>query len=238
MREAEADAFICASEDVPPENTVTKAWRLIREFGDLPKLRVELVKRIPSQSGLGGGSSDAAGFLRAVNSFARHTFPAETLREVARAVGADVPYFLVGGCAKVEGYGEIVTPMPDPESMHLVIAQPSVTCLTKGAYAKLDEQRYPWREFPETLDEFYNDFERVMPCDCDDWSEHLQLLGALRAQLTGSGSAIFGEFGSEAEASRAKADLDTRRGIRSWVARTLSRAESLEYQWLSEDEFV
>jgi 4-diphosphocytidyl-2-C-methyl-D-erythritol kinase len=215
---------------LPAENTVAKALRLLAEFGDVPPLSVHIEKSIPTESGLGGGSSDAAGVLRAINQLASHPFRRDVLCEVAAAVGADVPFFLVGGRAKGEGYGEQITPLEDVPTKWLVIAKPDVSCSTKAAYTALDERDFPFREFPNDLDELYNDFERVMPCECDDWSEHLMLLGAAKAQLTGSGSAMFGAFADESAAQHAKQDLDQRPGIRSWVARTLSRAESLSIE--------
>jgi 4-diphosphocytidyl-2-C-methyl-D-erythritol kinase len=212
--------------DLPEANTVSRAIRLLREYGDLDPVFIHLEKVIPHEAGLGGGSSDAAGFLRIANRIAPASFSREQLFDVAVAVGADVPFFLVGGRAKAEGYGERLTPLDDLPTQHLVVLKPDVSCATGEAYRRLDERPYPFRDFPEN-EELYNDFERVMPCECDDWSEHLQLLGARGALLCGSGSAVFGVFDDEAAVERALDDLQARRGIRAWKARTLTRAESL-----------
>jgi len=204
----------CDWEGLPEDNTIAKARRLLSEYGDLPHLWVHLEKRIPHESGLGGGSSDAAGLLRAASSFAMAPFAAIELHDVAIAVGADVPFFLVGGKARGEGYGEKLTPAPDDPERWLVVAKPDVGCSTAGAYQALDANPYPWRHFPEG-DELYNDFERVMPCESDDWMEHLQLLGATGVGLSGSGSAVFGFFADQGSAERAHEDLSARRGVRS-----------------------
>lgn len=221
------DSITCTWPDLPADNTVSKALRLLREFGDVPPLTIRIQKEIPAQSGLGGGSSNAAGILRAVNQFAPIPFSREVLHEVATAVGADVPFFLVGGRARGEGYGEHITPMEDGPRLHLLIVRPDVSCSTPEAYRALDSHAYEWREFPHDPLETYNDFERVMPCASDDFIEVLQLYGAQRANLSGSGSAVFGLFDSEAAALTAKSRIDAHAGVRSWVCHSLSRAESL-----------
>lgn len=212
--------------DLPDDNTVTKALRLLREFGDVPPMRIHINKAIPAESGLGGGSSNAAAVLRHINSFSDVEFSSQILHEVAAAVGADVPFFLVGGRAKGEGFGDILTPLPDSEPLHLVVVRPNVSCSTGLAYKALDAVSYPWLDFP-TDETFYNDFERVMPCECDDYTEVLQLFGAKHAHLSGSGSAVYGIFESESNVAEACERLATYRDIRFWPCRSLTRAESL-----------
>jgi len=214
--------FFCNDSSVPEDNTVTKAHGLLSELIELPPLRLTLTKRIPSESGLGGGSSDAAGFLRAMGG----SLSEETLMRIALEVGADVPFFLVGGLARAEGYGEKLEPLPDRPSEWLVIVRPDSGCPTGEAYRKLDELQYEWRDFPRG-DELYNDFERVAPCECLDLIERLQVHGARDAALSGSGSAVFGRFAGELSAVAAQDALAAEGFGRSWVAKTLSRAESL-----------
>ncbi len=211
---------------MPEENTVSKALRMLAEIAMVPPLRIHIEKRIPAESGLGGGSSDAAGLIRAIHRFIPAKIAATHLHDVAVAVGADVPFFLVGGMARGEGYGELLTPLPDREREWFVIVRPEEGCSTKDAFLRLDANPYPWREFPET-DELYNDFERVMPCASDDWQERLLTHGARDVLLCGSGSAIFGRFRSEMEAERAAERLRDERVPHAWVVPTLTRAESL-----------
>jgi 4-diphosphocytidyl-2-C-methyl-D-erythritol kinase len=211
---------------IPAENTVTRALRLLSEVVDLPPLRIEIRKGIPSESGLGGGSSDAAAVLRAAQRIARVSAPAGELAGIALAVGADVPFFLVGGRARAEGYGERLTALPDAPREWLVIARPPVGCATGDAFRRLDAMDYPWRTFPAG-DELYNDFERVAPCESLDLLERLQVHGARDAALSGSGSAVFGRFAEEAAAERAAERLRAERAGAVWVAPTLTRAESL-----------
>ncbi|MEQ1821679.1 MAG: hypothetical protein ABL949_04150 [Fimbriimonadaceae bacterium] len=196
--------FFC--DALPDENTVTRAHRLLQEYTSLPPLNITLEKHIPSEAGLGGGSSDAAGFLKAVQPFALSPIPTSHLNDVAYAVGMDTPFFLVGGRAKGEGYGEKLTPLPDPApSIRFIVVKPVEGVSSKQGYAKLDELTYDFRDFP-TDDKLYNDFERVAPCICLDLIERMVTLGCKQAGLTGSGSAVFGVT-DETEGPRIRSDL-------------------------------
>ncbi|MEX2243140.1 MAG: 4-(cytidine 5'-diphospho)-2-C-methyl-D-erythritol kinase [Fimbriimonadaceae bacterium] len=221
---SEVDEIVCDCPDLPRENTMTKALRLLRELARVPPLRIELTKRIPAQSGLGGGSSDAAGVIRAARAMLPDEVSAQFAHEVASAVGSDVPFFLVGGRARVTGYGEIVEPLPDVPETWLLIVRPAEAVSTVEAYARLDESPREWREFS---DEHYNDFERVAPCASLELSERLQTHGASGALLCGSGSAVFGTFPNEQDANTAKEKLSNEGFGQSYVARTLTREESL-----------
>ena len=208
------------------DNTVWKAMNLASEIAHIPPVEVALVKHIPAESGLGGGSSDAAGMLRAIQKMTGVGSEAE-LRSVALAVGSDVPFFLLGGRAKAEGYGEKLTPLPDQQREWLLIAKPEENCSTKEMYAKLDAFDYEWKDFPDD-DNLYNDFERVAPCECLELMETLQKLGAKDAGLSGSGSAVFGRFEDEPLAEVACERLLEDFEGHAWVVPTLSRQESLD----------
>lgn len=210
---------------IPESNTLTRTLRLLSEVMPLPPLRVHVRKGIPSESGLGGGSSDAAALMRAARRISGLTVPDGEMAGIALAVGADVPFFLMGGRARAEGYGEKLVPLPDAPKEWLVIARPGVGCATGPAFARLDALTYEWRGFPSS-DELYNDFERVAPCESLDLIERLQVHGARDAALSGSGSAVFGRFTSEESAERAADRLRAERVGQVWVAPTLTRAES------------
>lgn len=228
---AAQDALECNWPGLPGENTLTKALRLIREQVPLPPVHIRLTKAIPAESGLGGGSANAATLIRWAKSAVAHRIDDDFFFDVARAVGADVPFFLVGGRARAEGYGERLTPLPDADPAWLVIVRPEVGVSTGAAYRELDAALREWRDWPDLSAPvptwLYNDFERVAPCLCGEVAERLQLAGAEGALLSGSGSAVFGWCGSqdqaEAVAQRARAE----RLGQVWVAPTLSREESL-----------
>lgn len=197
--------FYCRDPDVPAANTVTKALRLVSEITTLPPLRLELTKRIPSQAGLGGGSSDAAGLLRNINRFLPAPIPADQLMDMAIAVGMDTAFFMIGGRCRGEHYGEVLTPMAVPDEWY-VIVRPNIGCASGDTYRRLDELSYEFRDFPNG-DEFYNDFERVAPCESLELIDRLLTLGCDRAGLTGSGSAVFGRVVTQEEGWRAAGDL-------------------------------
>ena len=197
-------SFECDDPSVPEDNTIVRAARLMMEVADFPPVAVKLIKRIPSEAGLGGGSSDAAGIIRSAKSLMSVPLPEYEKKAIAKSIGADVSFFLTGGRARAEGYGDKLTQVPSPDPVEwYVIAQPEDRCSTKVAYNRLDEMDFEWRVFP-TEDIIYNDFERVAPCGSLDLIERLQVHGARDAGLTGSGSAVFGRFTSEADAKRAE----------------------------------
>ncbi len=212
--------------DVPAENTLTRTLRLLGELVELPPLAITLRKRIPAESGLGGGSSDAAALIRIIPRLIGADLPAHELQSVASAVGADVPFFLVGGRARAEHYGEVLTPLPDPEPQFYVLLRPAIGSPTPTAFAKLDELAYAWRDFPES-DELYNDFERVAARESLEGIGRILELGAIDAGMTGSGSAVFGRFATEAAAKGCFASVCAAGNVQTWLARPLTRSESI-----------
>ena len=207
--------------EVPARNTVTKALSRLQEIAPLPALDVTVTKRIPTESGLGGGSSNAAGIIRAAEHLVGPLSRAEKMG-IAASIGADVPFFLVGGRAYGEGYGDQLTAWPDEPTEAIVIARPEVSCSTPAMYAKLDETVRAWRDY--TPGEHYNDFERVAPCECLELMERLEVAGAHSAGLSGSGSAVYGLFENVELAQAAASRLDT---YFVWVGETLSRDRSI-----------
>lgn len=223
----EETTFDCNWPWVPDDNSVRQALKLVSEIATVPHLSIELVKRIPTQSGLGGGSSDAAGLLRGVQKLTGVGSEAE-LRSVALAVGADVPFFMSGGRALGRGYGQRLTVLQDEPREWLLVAKPDIGCPTAEMYAKLDEMDYAWQEFPEDETLLYNDFEKVAPAECVELIDQLCRLGAKDAGLSGSGSAVFARFESEPLAEIACERLMEEFDGHAWVVPTLTRRESLE----------
>lgn len=107
-------------------NLVLKAAMLLRDWagGELPGAALALSKRIPLQGGLGGGSSDAAGSLRLCARFWELDPPAEALLEIASDLGADVPFFLVGGTARGRGRGDRIEPLPYIGDLPILLGVP------------------------------------------------------------------------------------------------------------------
>lgn len=227
---ATSDSFECDSAAVPVDNTVTKAWRLAKEYIDPPKMRVQLRKFVPVQSGLGGGSSDAAGFLRGLVKLMKGKFGLEEAMEVAKAIGSDVPFFLVGGLAKGTGYGEILEPLPDGQRKTMVVVMPNAKVSTADAYAALDQLPRGLVNFPTESDFGANDFEAIAPKESLAALERLRSLGAWQSGLSGSGASVFGVFRADEEVEGTATVFRHENLGDPYVCHTLSRKESL---WIS-----
>lgn len=192
VQNGDQDQITCNWPGLPPENTLSKTLRYVKETVHLPPLDIRLEKNIPAESGLGGGSSDAAGLLRCLMEFAPHGLSMGLAHEIASAVGKDVPFFLVGGLAAARGYGEKLTPMADVQPRHLVIIKPEVGISSGQAYSRLDAMDRVLRPIPDDpWSNLCNDFEAVAPPICLEIKERLRQMGH-QALLSGSGSAVFG----------------------------------------------
>jgi 4-diphosphocytidyl-2-C-methyl-D-erythritol kinase len=180
------------------------------------QLRIRLTKRIPLGGGLGGGSSNAAAMLLAIPVLLGKSLPIEKLLELAAGLGSDVPFFLMGGTAVGLGRGTELYPLPDAPSRPGLLITPGIHSSTPAAYAALKREVLP--EAPtdiinkfqavawDTASAWTNDFEMVV------FRQHPQLksiqakllkLGAWRAMMTGSGSALFGLFPDRESRDRA-----------------------------------
>lgn len=208
------------------DNLCMKALRVFfEEFG--PKkdfVTIRLEKTIPTQAGLGGGSSDAAAVLRALRTLYAPQMIDGQLEEMAARLGSDVPFFIRGGTALATGRGEKLAALPDMPPCWLVIVKPEESHSTAAMYAAIDSapQRVSGdsRAVREGLEKgelsavaagLSNDFQQVLPesSAVPAIVEALRQRGALNAQMTGSGSAVFGIFacqdGAEAAAEALKA---------------------------------
>jgi 4-diphosphocytidyl-2-C-methyl-D-erythritol kinase len=131
----------CSDPTLPSgeENLVMKAARALQSAHGCAKgARILLTKRVPAQAGLGGGSSDAAAALVALARLWHLPSSFEDLAPVAAALGADVPFFLLGGTALGVSRGEEIYALPDGPNLHLVLAVPSSGMPTGEAYRRLD----------------------------------------------------------------------------------------------------
>ena len=205
----------CSGMLLPYANTARKAAELFRSLTG-HGCRIHLDKKIPSEAGLGGGSSDAAAVLRGLNRLYEEYLPYETLFSMALRVGADVPFLLKGGLQRAMGIGEILTPLPYG-TMHFVIVKPEGGISTKALYnslalplekpdtaqaARLLAGNDPAAAAPFLRNAMENAAVAMLP-DILSVKEALRGQGALTAVMTGSGSAVFGLFRSEEDAGLA-----------------------------------
>ena len=233
----------CRTAGVPLDasNLVWKAaaalWIALGRGGEIRDAVIQIDKKIPLESGLGGGSADAAAALMALGRLWGGA-PITLLREVGATIGADVPFFLSGGTALGLGRGEEIYPLVDLPPHYVVIVRPPFGVSTAEAYGWYDEDRsegvrenrefqqlpVPW---PSRAAQMINDLEPPVIRRHQEISGlklHLREAGASAAAMSGSGSAVFGLFRSRAVAERAVKPL-SRNGARALVTRTLTRAE-------------
>jgi 4-diphosphocytidyl-2-C-methyl-D-erythritol kinase len=249
----------CSDPAVPVDdrNLVWKAavavWRAAGREAVPRGVRVTVLKGIPTQAGLGGGSADVAVALRAFAEIWHVSLAEHVLSEIASTLGADVPFFLCGGTASGSGRGDRIQAWPDVPSLEIVIACPSFGVATADAYRWYDEssgpavrsQAGPAAAAPShsralAVSDFYawlsscrNDFEPVVFARhprLGEIRERLRCAGALQAQMCGSGSAVYGVFPDAAAADLPVAAV-TDLGVRVHRARTVSRAEYVVHAW-------
>lgn len=197
---------------VPPAEdlVVRAAWLLKEASGTALGADIEVEKAIPMGGGLGGGSSDAATVLLALDRLWGTGFGAEALAELAPALGADVPFFLFGESAWVEGIGERLQPIDLPESWYLVLVPP-VAVPTREIFAApeltRDTEALKMEDFsaqaPAGTARFRNDLEAVVIERFPQVAAHLAWLRRHGdARMTGSGGCVFAQFGSREAAQR------------------------------------
>jgi len=222
-----------------PENLIAKAARSLAPTGrPSPGARVVLQKRIPVAGGLGGGSADAAAALVGLAALWELRPALGELTAMAAALGADVPFFLVGGMGWGVGRGSEVSPLPDPPPWWVVLLPGPEPVPTADVYraldirgldAETDSEIYRWVETGGELPvgRCRNDLEPTVTKLWPDTARRLDRVRATRpllARLSGSGGTVFGVYRAEREARGAAAQLAP---LRPLVAPLLSRAASL-----------
>jgi len=211
-----------ASEALPAEDLVVRAARALQNAsGTTLGVHIGLEKRIPSQAGMGGGSSDAASCLLSLQRLWGVRLPAEQLQAIALGLGADVPFFLGGGHAWVEGVGEKITPLALPAA-RFVVVKPAAGLPTDAIFRspglKRDTETATIRGFAANANgsvyEFgHNDLQPVAQTLCPQVGQSLDWLSMqhLQGRMTGSGSAVFAHMPHEMELASAPGDWQVRK---------------------------
>jgi 4-diphosphocytidyl-2-C-methyl-D-erythritol kinase len=212
---------------VPSEQDLTvRAARALKELTGTPMgADIEIDKRIPMGGGLGGGSSDAATVLLALDRLWATNLGEEALAGLGASLGADVPFFLCGRPAWVEGIGERVAPIEVPPRWYVVLVPP-VAVPTPAIFAApeltRDTEPLKMEDFSaQSGVGFRNDLEPVVTRRYPAVAEHLEWLGKRgNARVTGSGGCVFAEYASREEAQRVMGELPP--GMNGFVAQGLS----------------
>lgn len=223
----DAGIEVSVPEGGAPEGRANLCWKAAdlyrRERGWPAGTRIKLRKNVPSGAGLGGGSSDAAAVLTALATLDDSPPPHATLAEIARQLGADVAFFLTGGTAIATGRGDRLEALPDLPACRILLVRPDLQISTAEAYGMLGEEDFTDGsraaamagaieeeravDIPQNV---FNGFSRVLEERWPVLGELKRALrdgGALAAEITGSGSAVFGIFDDHAVAERCGRDL-------------------------------
>ncbi|MGI5877991.1 MAG: 4-(cytidine 5'-diphospho)-2-C-methyl-D-erythritol kinase [Christensenellales bacterium] len=209
------------------ENLAMRAARLLEPLSGGRGADMLLIKRIPAQAGLGGGSADAAAALIGLNRLWGLDLPPCALARCALKLGADVPFMLTGGLARCRGVGEDIAPLPFTGGLPLLIIRGGEGLSTAAVYRALDQMGAPRPAgSPDAAEDAFrrsdraclaaalgNDLEapaRALGLPVDAIRSDLIESGALAARMTGSGSAFFGLYESVDAAVGAQARLAAR----------------------------
>ena len=221
----------CDSMELPEENTLTLAFKAFcdvtgkKDFG----VSVELKKGIPSGGGLGGGSSDGAALIKALEKLYDLKLSESQLSAIASKVGSDVFFFTYcdedgKGCALVSGRGEVVKNIQGRKDLYLLLVFPKTSSSTKLAYSLIDKMyergeslKAPsfdsyesiYNQNPENWT-FVNTFTPVISSEYEEIEQALisvRKTGALYSEVSGSGSTVYGIFTSEQQAETSKSLL-------------------------------
>ena len=230
----------CAGVPADGRNLAVRAAEaFLGASGHAGGVALALLKRLPAPGGLGGGSSDAATVLRGLDALLPGRVPAEKLRGLALALGADVPFFLDPRPALVGGIGEEIDPVVGWPGFVLLLAHPGVALATSAVYAAYDAGRasltrreagpsiralLALREEARSLESLVaNDLEPAATRLCPAVAElrkEIEATGAAAVGLSGSGPTLFGVFASETAADEARRRIARRAGLRTWVVKT------------------
>lgn len=189
-------------------NLVVQAYRLLAKDFPLPRVHAHLCKKIPSQAGLGGGSSDAAFMIKLLNEQFKLNLTTTEMERHAAQLGADCAFFITAKPSFATGIGDQLVPTELPkrylDGCHLALIKPDIAVSTKDAYAKIEVKR-PVKCCRDIIgqpietwkDELMNDFEipvfKLYP-KLKHIKEQLYRQGAVYAAMSGSGSTIYGIF--------------------------------------------
>ena len=229
------DDGVISRPDGPPgvpedaDLTVRAARALQQATGSTAGAEIRVHKRIPVGGGLGGGSSDAATVLVALNHLWRTGLTSAQIAAIGAKLGADVPIFVAGRSAWAEGIGEQLEPVTLGKDSWYVVIFPGVAVPTAAVFQAPELTR---NSPPTTMRGFLetggrNDCESVVRAHFPAVGEALDWLGQhAPARLTGTGSCVFAKFARAADAERVAARVPD--AWRSWVARGLDTSPLLE----------
>lgn len=195
-------------------NLVVRAYHLLKaDYPELPRVHAHLWKGIPTQAGMGGGSSDCGYMIRLLNETFDMGLSCEQMQQYAARLGADCAFFIESSACYAEGIGERLQPIDlDLSGWHIGVVRPDIPVPTKEAFSRI-HPHYPALNCRDVVkqpvetwrDRLTNDFEEsvfALHPEIGAVKEQLYKMGATYAAMSGSGSALFGLFKDEPDALR------------------------------------
>lgn len=213
----EKDDFIileCNKENIPLDNK-NLAWKAAEKFFEYTNInggcKIYIKKVIPDGAGLGGGSSNAATVLMALNKLYETNLTNQELIDIGVKIGADVPFFIIGGTCLAEGIGEKLTKINNKINPNIIVYKPEFSISTKWVYENLNLNDKPVYNIDEIIDDLENDnksfsnkiFNYLEDVsikkfkEISDIKNMLKNSGADGVLMSGSGSSVFGIFFNE-----------------------------------------
>ena len=205
-------------------NLAWQAAELMRQkYGFPGGLAIQIEKRIPIEAGLAGGSTDAAAVITGINRLFGLDLSSETLQARGAELGADVPFCIAGGTALCTGRGDVIRPLSASPHLYMVLVKPDFSLSTAAVYRQFDRLsafhrprhelflpawgEHRLRDFPAAMGNVLQDASLVLRPEIRQPIDELRKLGAIAAQMSGSGPSVFGIFAGASEARAAAAEL-------------------------------
>lgn len=193
-----------------PDIVAVAAQRILSAKRSIRGVSIRVEKRIPAGAGLGGGSSDAAAVLRAIDSLTPPSLSEEELASLASDVGSDVALFLIGGLMRMSGRGERIEPLPASGPEHYAIVVPPIHCATADVYRGWNGEGHDRRRAAKRGENDLMEPAISLHAGLADVRDAVGELGGVYHGMSGSGSSFFAAFDDAAEAEDAGAALRAR----------------------------
>ncbi len=220
----------CEAPYVPTNNSniaYKAAERVIQKYGLSVGVRIKIEKRIPVAAGLAGGSTDAAAVLKGINELFGLGMDQNSLMDIGKTIGADVPYCIVGGTALAEGIGEIITPLPKMDAIPVILIKPRFGVSTASVFKSLQIDKIADRPKTDMLINALEnrDIKFIGKNLCnvlesvtverypliDKIKKDLVARGSIGSIMSGSGPTVFGLFEDDETAKKAYSKLNKNR---------------------------
>lgn len=241
--------ILCNNPKIPTnkKNLVYKAAELIKKHFKIKKdVEIKIIKRIPVGAGLGGGSSDASAVLKGLNKLWNLKLSKKTLMDMAKKIGADVPFFIEGGRCFAAGIGDVLMQLPVKRKEWYVIVKPAFSISTKFAYSKVNYRLPPhiistdFVKFRakhggklctgltnskkiDKIKNYYNKLENAVITlypEIKRIKKQLVSYGADYSLMSGSGSCVFGAVKNKKEGQKVKNRIK-KDGYSVWLVHTV-----------------